>query len=158
LESANFHAVSIRKTMRQFDLPSEASARFSKGIHPETVRPAAERASELMRLHAGATVCKGVVDVYPAPLAPQVVELRLAEVRRQLGVDVRAEEATRVLRALEFRVEPAGPGVLRVETPPHRLDIQEGPADLIEELARIHGYDRLPATLLADQLPEQHGN
>ncbi len=158
LESASFQFVSIRRTMRQFDLPSEASARFSRGIHPEVVRPAAERAAGLMREHGRATVARGIVDEYPAPPPPQVVELRMSEVRRQLGVNMPAEEAARVLRALEFKVEPQGAGVLRVTTPPHRLDVQEGPADLIEELARIHGYDRLPATLLADQLPEQHGN
>src|SRR5262245_63433171 len=82
LESANFDFVSIRRTMKALNLPSEASTRFSKGLHPETVRPAAERAAELMRLYAGATVCKGVVDAYPAPLAPRVVELTMAEVRR----------------------------------------------------------------------------
>jgi phenylalanyl-tRNA synthetase beta chain len=170
LESANFHFVSIRRTMRQFDLPSEASARFSRGIHPELVRPAAERAAELMRSHAGATICQGIMDCYPAPPAPQVIDLWMNEVRRQLGIDIPVKEVTRVLQALEFQVSPPiGPihdatgrpvsGVgLRVTPPPHRLDIQEGPADLIEDIARIHGYDRLPATLLADQLPEQHGN
>jgi phenylalanyl-tRNA synthetase beta chain len=68
------------------------------------------------------------------------------------------EEASRILRSLEFQVEPVGPDSLRVTVPPHRLDIQAGSSDLIEELVRIHGYDRLPSTLLADQLPEQHTN
>jgi phenylalanyl-tRNA synthetase beta chain len=158
LESANFNFVSIRRTMKSLNLPSEASVRFSKGIHPETVRPAAERAAELMRQHGGATVCKGLVDCYPAPLPPQAVTLTMAEVRRQLGMDFPIAEATRILRALQFTVEPAGSDTLRVTTPPHRLDIQAGSADLIEELARVHGYDRLPATLLSDQLPEQHAN
>ncbi len=158
LESANFDFLSVRRTMKALNLPSEASARFSRGIHPETVRPAAERAADLMRQHAGATVCRGLVDNYPAPLPPQVVTLRMSEVRRLLGMDMPAAEATRILHALEFGVELEGPGALRVTAPPHRLDIQAGEADLIEDLVRIHGYDRLPATLLADQLPAQHTN
>jgi len=158
LESANFHFVSVRRTMKELNLPSEASARFSKGIHTEMVKPAAERAAELMRMHGGATICKGLVDCYPAPLPPQTIALTMAEVRRQLGMDFPIAEATRILRALQFTVEAAGSETLRVTTPPHRIDIQAGSADLIEELARVHGYDRLPATLLADQLPEQHTN
>ncbi len=158
LESASFHFVSVRRTMKAFNLPSEASARFSRGIHPEVVRPAAERAADLMRQHAGATVARGVVDNYPAPLPPQVVTLRLSEVRRLLGMDMPAAEATRILTSLEFEVEPVDADTLRATVPPHRLDVQEGPADLIEDLVRIHGYDRLPATLLADQLPAQHTN
>jgi phenylalanyl-tRNA synthetase beta chain len=158
LESANFDFVSIRRTMKALNLPSEASVRFSKGIHPELVRPAAERAAELMRLHAGATVCRGIVDNYPAPLPPQMVELPLAAVRRLLGMTMPVEEITRVLRALEFKVEPAGGEALQVTVPPHRLDIQAGAADVIEDLARIHGYDRLPATLLTDSLPRQRNN
>ncbi len=158
LESASFHFVSIRRTYRAMDLPSEASARFSRGVHPEMVKPAAERACDLMRQYGGASVCKGVIDVYPAPLTPQVIDLKLSEVRRKLGMDVSKEEATRVLSALEFKVADAGEGTLRVTAPPHRLDIQEGEADLIEELARIHGYDRLPATLIREALPEPVGN
>jgi phenylalanyl-tRNA synthetase beta chain len=158
LESATFDFRSIRRTMRAFDLPSEASVRFSKGIHPETVRPAAERAAALMAQHAGGSVCQGLVDTYPAPLPPQVIDLAMSEVRRLLGVEFPVGEAVRILQALEFQVEQTGPDALRVTTPPHRLDIQVGAADLIEELVRVHGYDRLPATLLADQLPEQHTN
>jgi phenylalanyl-tRNA synthetase beta chain len=158
LESANFDFLTIRRTMHALHLPSEASLRFSKGIHPELVLPAARRAAELMREHAGATVCRGVVDVYPRPLPPRVIDLKLSEVRRVLGMDLPAAECMRILRALEFKVEGVDPDTLRATVPPHRLDIQEGPADLIEDLVRLHGYDRLPATLLADRLPEQRAN
>jgi phenylalanyl-tRNA synthetase beta chain len=158
LESANFNFVSIRRTMRALDLPSEASVRFSKGIHPETAKPAAERAAELMRQTAGGTVCRGLVDTYPAPLPACVIDLKMSEVRRQLGMDFPVSEAVRILRALEFQVEQTGLETLRATAPPHRTDIQAGSADLIEDLVRIHGYDRLPATLIADQLPEQHTN
>ena len=158
LESANFDFISIRRTMKALNLPSEASVRFSKGIHPETVKPAAERAAELMRQHGGATVCRGIVDVYPRPLPPQVIELKMSEVRRVLGMDLPRSECVRILRALEFQVEEVGTDALRVTAPPHRHDIQEGPADLIEDLVRLYGYDKLPATLLADQLPPQRTN
>jgi phenylalanyl-tRNA synthetase beta chain len=158
LESANFDLRSIRRTMKFFNVPSEASMRFSRGIHPETVRPAAQRAAELMRVHAGAAVCAGIIDNYPAPVPPQVIVLEMSEVRRLLGMDFPVAEAVRILRALEFQVEPVGTETLRVTTPPHRLDIQAGSADLIEDLVRIYGYDRLPATLLTDRLPEQHTN
>src|SRR4029077_5352477 len=157
LESANFNFVSIRRTMKAFNLPSEASVRFSRGIHPETVKPAAERAAELMRQHGGGTVCRGLIDCYPSPLPPKVVELEASEVQRILGMKIQNDEIVRTLRALEFQVEEEAQGQFRVTSPPHRLDIQ-GSADLIEELVRIHGYDRLPATLLHDQLPEQVGN
>src|SRR5579884_2869314 len=147
LESANFDFVSVRGTMKALNLPSEASVRFSKGIHPELVQPAAERALKLMHDHAGATVAKGIVDNYPRPLPPMVIELKASEIKRLLGFDLPLAEATRILTGLEFKVESAGAETLRVTVPPHRVDIQVGSADLIEELARIHGYDRLPATL-----------
>jgi phenylalanyl-tRNA synthetase beta chain len=111
-----------------------------------------------MRQHASATVCRGMVDCYPAPLPPQIISLRLSEVRRLLGMDMGADEATRILRALEFQVEQPASDELRATVPPHRRDVQAGAADLIEDLVRIHGYDLLPATLLADRLPAQHTN
>ena len=158
LESASFDFVSIRRTMRALNLPSEASQRFSRGIHPELVKPALERAAELLRLHAGATVCQGVVDNYPAPPAPQVIELKRSEIRRILGTDLPLNDAARLLKSLEFAVETASADTLKVTVPPHRLDIQAGAADLIEEIARLSGYDKLPATLLSDRLPPQSGN
>jgi phenylalanyl-tRNA synthetase beta chain len=158
LESANFDFVSIRRTMRALDLPSEASLRFSRGIHPEMVPLALGRASDLMRQYAGGTVAKGVVDVYPNPAKPRVVDLKTSEVRRILGMDIPIEECERILRALEFKVERVDADTLRATVPAHRLDIQEGAADLIEDLVRLYGHDRLPATLLEDQLPDQVNN
>ncbi len=158
LESASFDFVSVRRTMKQFNLPSEASVRFSKGIHPETVRPAAERAAELMRQYAGGTVARGLVDSYPAPRMPHLVELKMSQVRRLLGMDFPQAEAVRILEALEFDVTVIDGDTLRAVVPPHRLDVQEGPADLIEELVRVHGYDRLPETLLSGRLPRQRTN
>jgi phenylalanyl-tRNA synthetase beta chain len=158
LESANFDFLSIRRTMKAVNLISEASVRFSKGIHPELVLPALERAAELMRLHAGGTLAEGVVDNYPAPLPPQVVTMSMGEVERLLGTTFTIDEAMGTLRSLQYDVEQIGPDVLRATVPPHRLDVQAGAADLIEDLARIHGYDRLPATLLADRLPRQQTN
>lgn len=157
LEAAAFDFVSIRKTARAFDLHSEASLRFSRGVHPELVSSAALRASELFAQLAGGKVL-GTVESYPAPLPPQVVTLPLSEVRRSLGIDLPAGEVNRILQALEFSVSETQPGVVRVVTPPHRLDIQHGVADLVEELARVHGYDRLPATLLREPLPRQRTN
>ena len=125
LESASFDFVSIRRTMKQFNLPSEASVRFSKGIHPETVRPAAERAAQFMAQYAGGTVAQGLVDCYPAPLPAQVVELKLSEVNRLLGMEFPKADALRILRTLEFEVRDEG-DTLRATVPTHRLDVQVG--------------------------------
>lgn len=158
LESASFDFLSIRRTMKALNLPSEASVRFSKGIHPELVLPTAARAADLMRQFAGATVAQGLVDNYPAPLPAQVIELPLAAVTRTLGMELPEAEVTRILKALEYDVKPAGAGRLRVTVPEHRLDVQAGVADLIEDVARVHGYSSLPSTLLSDQLPRQRAD
>ncbi|MFQ3651050.1 MAG: phenylalanine--tRNA ligase subunit beta [Gemmataceae bacterium] len=157
LESASFDAVSIRRTARALDLNSEASNRFVKGVHPDLVPVALTRAAALMAHVAGGAVASGSVDVYPSPVPPRSIELPLREVRRLLGVEVPLSECVRLLESLEFTVTP-GPEALTAVVPGHRLDIQEGPADLIEEIARLRGYDELPATLLAEPLPAQRGN
>jgi phenylalanyl-tRNA synthetase beta chain len=157
LEAASFDFVSVRRTARQFNLFSEASTRFSRGVHPEVVAPAAVRAAQLFHDHAGGEVLAGIVDNYPAPVPPQVIDLKASEIRRLLGFDIPAAEVERVLRALQFKVELRAGG-WTVTTPPTRLDIQVGAADLVEELARVYGYDKLPETLLAHELPEQRGN
>jgi phenylalanyl-tRNA synthetase beta chain len=159
LEVANFDFVSVRKTARQFDLHSEASYRFSRSLHPEMVQPVAQRTAELFRQLGGGTVAPGMVDVYPTRLPVQEIKLPLSEVKRLLGIDIPLSEIVRILRSLEYTVtEVPGGQALQVVAPPHRTDIQEGAADLIEDIARIYGYDRLPATLLAERLPRQENN
>lgn len=158
LESASFDFVSIRRTSKQFNLFSEASSRFSRGIHTEVVKTAALRAARLMQLHAGGTPFKGMVDNYPAPTPTQHIRLPKNEIKRLLGVEFPDAEVERILRALKFTVEADGSSGWKVTTPPYRIDIQAGAADLIEELVRIHGYDRLPSTLLSGELPPQKAN
>lgn len=160
LESANFNFISIRRTSAAQRLPSEAAARFGRGVHPALTVPAAQRASELMRTLAGGTIAQGVADAYPAPPPPVVIDLRPAEVKRILGMKIEAEEIVRILRSLEFGCQVGGReenSPIRVTVPEHRLDV-EGPHDLIEEIARIYGYDRISLTLLADELPPQRTN
>jgi phenylalanyl-tRNA synthetase beta chain len=158
LEAATFHFVSIRKTTQALKLPSEASARFGRGVPPSAAVPAAMRAAELMREWAGGEIARGVADCYPVPQVPSVVILTTDEVRRILGMDLPRAEIERILRGLEFESEPQGETGLRVTVPDHRLDIGTGvtgAADLIEEVARVYGYDRIPVTDLADRLPPQ---
>ncbi len=157
LESAHFDPVSVRKTARQFNLFSEASTRFSKGVHPETAVPAAARAAELFHKHAGSEVLSGIVDTYPAPIPPQTITLNRSEIERLLGFALPDGEVERVLTALQFKLDST-PWGWSVTTPPTRLDIQAGAADLIEELARVSGYDRLPERLLPLEMPTPKGN
>lgn len=153
LESANFHAVSIRRTARHFDLPSEASLRFSRGVHPDLVEPAACRALQfLLQLARGRTV-SAFVDAYPARPPDQRVRLSLAYVERLVGTAVPRDEIFRILQRLEFAVEQHENDTFTVTVPRHRLDIQHGPADLVEEIVRVYGYQRIPPSLPDERLP-----
>jgi phenylalanyl-tRNA synthetase beta chain len=161
LESANFHFVSIRKTTQALKLPSEASARFGRGVPPAIAVPAVTRATALMQALAGGEIARGVADCYPAPQVPPVITLATADARRILGMEVPREDMARILTALDFRCEPAGEAGLLVTAPVHRLDVGEGVIgvhDLLEEVARVIGYDRIPVTDMADQLPPQRDN
>ena len=157
LESANFNFISIRRTAQELKLPSEASARFGRGIHPALAEQASRRASELMRVLAGGIISRQLIDVYPAPPEPVVVELTASEVERNLGIPFDMGDVADILEALEFEVERVDAETVRATVPEHRLDV-EYPADLIEEVARIYGYDRIPITEMADRLPPQRAN
>jgi phenylalanyl-tRNA synthetase beta chain len=160
LEGAAWNYINIRRTAKAQRLSSEASYRFERGVHPALASQGVRRCLEWLRKWTGGTVADGLIDEYPLPPDDPVVELTPEEVQHWLGIKLEPEAAAELLRRLEFEVEVKGQS-LTVRTPPHRLDIGEGvvgKADLLEELARMYGYDRIPETRLADELPAQTGN
>jgi phenylalanyl-tRNA synthetase beta chain len=154
LESANFDPVSIRKTARRYNLFSEASTRFTKAIHTEQAKPTSLRACELFQKHADATIYAGLIDVYPLATETKIIDLKRTEIVRLLGISIDDREVERILTALNFEVKSTEFG-WKVTAPPFRTDIQVGSADLIEELGRIYGYDRIQGTTLSGALPQQ---
>lgn len=151
LESASFYPASIRRTSRALGMRTEASIRFEKGLSEELPVQALRRATQLLALYADGRPAPGILDVYPARQPRAAVALRPERVNRFLGAELSAETMRSVLSRLGFRVEDTG-ATLQVEVPFWRSDI-EGEADLIEEIARVIGYDALPEELLARQLP-----
>jgi len=155
LEGAAWDLINIRRTLGAQRLSSEAAYRFSRGVHPAMAERGVRRGLALMARLTGGTIAAGLVDSYPLPPTPSVVTLTPDDVERWLGVHLETREIADILRRLEFAVEPQGEA-LRVTAPDHRLDIGTdlvGVADVIEEVARVYGYDRIPETLIADSLP-----
>jgi phenylalanyl-tRNA synthetase beta chain len=143
IEAAYWDPPSILLTGRRLDLRSEASARFERGMDPEACRHAADRVAQLLATYAGGQV-RGVVDEYPAPPSRKIVELSMAEIKRLLGIELDPAAAADYLRRLGFTVDVGDPLVVTVPT--RRPDVSRA-ADLIEEIARLYGYDRIPGRL-----------
>lgn len=161
LESAAWNNISIRKTLKEQKVYTEASTRFSRGVHPSQAILGCTRGIELMRQLGGGTIADGVLDVYPNIPETVNVALPISEVKRLLGMDIEISQAVDILKRLEFEVEAKG-DVIHAIVPNHRLDISSddaiGQADLIEEIVRIYGYDRIPDTIMADEMPPQREN
>jgi phenylalanyl-tRNA synthetase beta chain len=145
LESAFFNPISIRRTSKYLGLRSEASLRFEKGIDIGGCARAADRAAQLIvEMGCGAAV-SGRIDIIPEPVKERVVQLRPSQAAHVLGVDVSGETAQEILTSLQFVVQKAGDN-LQVTVPTHRVDVSME-VDLIEEVARMYGYNRVPDTL-----------
>jgi phenylalanyl-tRNA synthetase beta chain len=158
LEAAIWEPTTIRRTARALKLPSEASRRFERGVDYELPPLMQRRALSLMQQVAGGTVARGMIDVYLRPWQTVVLDLPPSEVERILGITLSAEQIASLLRPLGFGCEVlAGTGAVRVTVPSYRQDVTML-ADLCEEVARMYGYDRIPTTMLADELPEQQAN
>ncbi len=148
LEVATWDGPTIHRASWALGLRSEASSRFEKGLAPEQCMHAQAVATRLMIDCTGAQPAPGTVDVAWQPAAPSVLRLRESRVLAILGVAVPVERQAQILQALDFASEPAADG-LDVTVPALRRDDVTREIDLIEEVARIDGVDRLPATLPA---------
>lgn len=160
LEGAAWNFINIRRTLVSQNMSSEAAYRFSRGVHPALAERGVRRGLQLMQQWGGGVLASGLLDEYPLPPEDPQVEFTPQDVERWLGVQLTPEAIAGILSGLEFEVTVQGERLL-ARTPDHRLDIGTGitgKADLMEEIARIYGYDRLPETRLADALPPQRGN
>jgi phenylalanyl-tRNA synthetase beta chain len=182
LESANFDPANVRKTGRGlFTSVSEAAKRFERTVDIELAPMGVRRGMQLMQELAGGTVTRGLIDVYPQPRSPHIIELPLSEIPRILGITIPRAEVVKMLEALEFEIaemRPDGsfqfrydpkqytiivsettstPDILMVRVPTYRNDVTIK-ADLIEEIARQYGYDKVPESRLEGELPPQVPN
>lgn len=145
LESACFDPVSIRRTARRLGLASEASYRFERGVDPDLADKALQRAVDLLVELTGAQADPDGHDLYPGKKPQLTVPLRMARLNTLLGLEVGEGEAQRLLEGIGFALTRTGAGVFEVEVPGFRVDI-EREVDLVEEVARLVGFDAIPAT------------
>ncbi|MEW6189393.1 MAG: phenylalanine--tRNA ligase subunit beta [Actinomycetota bacterium] len=148
LESANFNPRSIMRTSRKLGLITESSNRFEKGLDPNGPVYAADRAAQLMQELAGGKVFKGVIDVYPKPKRVWSLTLRPQRVNDILGTNLLPKQIAQILESLELKISrlPTPDSRLEVRVPTFRPDL-EREIDLIEEVARLYGYNRIQSTL-----------
>lgn len=145
IESAYFDPLCIRRSSKRLGLRSESSYRFERGVDPEGVIRALDRAALLMHEIGGGEIANGRIDVYPAPLAPPPLMLRVDRTNQFLGTDLDASEMADALKSIEMDVECLSDNMLRVRPPSFRGDISRE-VDLAEEVARIVGYEHIPVT------------
>jgi phenylalanyl-tRNA synthetase beta chain len=155
LESANFNQATIRRGCSHLQFQSEASIRFDKGLNSELPLMPLKRATQLLLELAGGKAAKGVIDVYPGESRSELISLTTREVKRLSGLNVNIDEILRVLKALGFECRKGDSGSeVSVSTPYWRSDVKCS-ADLVEEVVRIIGYDKVPTTRLSSSLPPQ---
>lgn len=143
LESANFNPVSIRKSALRHNLRTDAASRFEKGIDPNSTITALSRAVDLMKKYAGARISGDLVDIYPDPAEPATIKLNLDWFDKIAGVSIKREIIRKILSALEINVSLENGSELELKIPTYRTDVTR-PADMVEEILRIYGYNNIP--------------
>jgi phenylalanyl-tRNA synthetase beta chain len=144
LESANFNQRVIREGSKKLRLKTDASLRFEHGIDPNLTELAINRAAYFVQKIAKGKVAQGLIDFYPGKVLPKRVKLDLDYVEKLLGLKISAKEIQEILKKLQFRLFGITSRALVVEVPTWRLDISI-PEDLIEEIGRIYGYQKIPS-------------
>lgn len=144
IESAYFEPVSVRRTSKALGLKTESSYRFERGTDIKMLKKAIDRAAYLMKEVAGGTIC-GKIDIYPKRYAPAEINVRYNKVNETLGLKLTKEEILCCLDGLGFEMKKSV-NSLKIKPPAYRRDIKRE-IDVIEEVARIYGYDRIPAQL-----------
>jgi phenylalanyl-tRNA synthetase beta chain len=157
LESANFNNVSIRRTSRNLGLISEASSRFDKGLSPELPMHGIRRAIQFMVELAGGKATQGIVDAYPGKTQKPPILLRETKVDEVLGIEFGTTRIKDTLQSLGFECAEKDAGEVMVTVPYWRTDVSIV-EDLIEEVARIIGYDEIPTTMLRGEVPQHEPN
>ena len=147
IEGASFAKENIRATSKKLGLRTEASSRFEKGIDINLTEAAVNRACQLIEELGCGTVLNGMLDYYPQKEEVQKVTVNPVRINKLLGVNVPMDQFINILESLEFKCNLVSSEVLELEVPTFRLDITED-ADILEEIARIYGYDNIPAANL----------
>ena len=147
LEGASFAKESVRLSSKKLGLRTEASSRFEKGIDINLVEEAINRAAQLIEELECGTVLKEMIDVYPKKQEIQKITVNPQRINKLLGVNVPMEQFINILESLEFKCNLISSDKLELEVPSFRLDIVED-ADILEEVARIYGYDNIPTAQL----------
>ena len=156
LESAYFNPSSIRATAKALGISTEASYRFERGADPDAVLAALDRAAALIVELAGGRICKGTVDVYPGQQPLTEIQLRPERVNFVLGTVIETAAMVQILNRLGFDVKAKGE-TYQVTVPTFRSDVTRE-IDLIEEIARVYGYDNIPTTLPKGDIPVPTAN
>ena len=147
LESAYFNPSTIRRSARKMAMPTDAAFRFERGIDPEGVLGALNRAATLIASLSGGSICKNYIDEYPMKVQVATdIPLRLSRINAIIGTSIKSEDVVKILQSIGMDIRETEEGRYLVTPPTYRVDITRE-VDLIEEVARLYGYDRVPVTL-----------
>jgi phenylalanyl-tRNA synthetase beta chain len=157
LESAYFNPVSIRRSARRLAMSTDAAFRFERGIDPEGVVRALNRAAKLIAELSGGSVYKNYIDEYPLKVSrAKDIELKLDRINSIIGASIKGRDVLRILRSIDMLITETGRGKYLVTPPSFRIDITRE-IDLIEEITRLYGYDHVPVTLPNISITEMPG-